>query len=86
MTDATTQEKRQLREAVRQRYAAAASRVAREDAWTESATSVSRSLACAGPIISPAECCTTSLCQTACADLGDSGRLISAFVRATKPD
>jgi SAM-dependent methyltransferase len=35
--------------------------------------------------LTSSECCTTADCQTACGDLGDSGRLISAFVRATKP-
>jgi arsenite methyltransferase len=35
--------------------------------------------------LTSSECCTGSECQTTCADLGDNGRLISAFVRATKP-
>jgi hypothetical protein len=36
--------------------------------------------------LTSSECCTTSQCETTCADLGDSGRLVSAFVRATKPN
>ena len=35
--------------------------------------------------LTSAECCTTPDCQSTCADIGDSGRLVSAFVRATKP-
>ena len=36
MTESTTPDQEQLREVVRQRYAASATRVAREHAWAES--------------------------------------------------
>src|SRR5690348_12031711 len=35
--------------------------------------------------LSSSECCSGPECQTTCSDLGDSGQLISAFVRASKP-
>ena len=50
MTDVTTQNQDQLRDAVRQRYAAAATRVAQEHALAESAL----------PVVEPAGCCSTS--------------------------
>lgn len=48
VTDATTQDQEQLREAVRQRYAAAATRVAQEHTWAESALPVLNADACCG--------------------------------------
>ena len=49
MTQATTQDQQQLREAVRQRYAAVATRVAQERAWAESALPVVNTCGCRGP-------------------------------------
>jgi arsenite methyltransferase len=48
MTESTTQHQEQVREAVRQRYAAAATRVAREHAWAESALPVVNTSGCCG--------------------------------------
>src|SRR5438445_688200 len=47
VTDSTTQDKDQLREAVRQRYAAAAT-IAQEHAWVESAVPVLNTSGCCG--------------------------------------
>jgi arsenite methyltransferase len=49
VTDTTTQDQEQLREAVRQRYAAAASKVAREQVLAETAL----------PVLESSSCCTT---------------------------
>jgi SAM-dependent methyltransferase len=58
MTEATTQDQEQLREAVRQRYAAAATRVTQEHAWAESALPVLNTSSCCG---SDASCsCSTN--------------------------
>jgi SAM-dependent methyltransferase len=46
MTESTTQDQEQLREAVRQRYAAAATRVTQEHTWAESALPVLDANAC----------------------------------------
>jgi arsenite methyltransferase len=48
VTDATTQDQEQLREAVRQRYAAAATKVAQEHTWAESALPVHNTSGCCG--------------------------------------
>src|SRR5262245_54772005 len=51
MTESTTQDQEQLREAVRQRYAAAATRVARGHTWAESPLPVleATSASCCSP-------------------------------------
>src|SRR5579871_5636780 len=49
MTDSIAQDQDQLREAVRQRYAAAATKVAQEHAWAESAL----------PVLTDQSCCST---------------------------
>jgi SAM-dependent methyltransferase len=52
MTESTTQNQEQLREAVRQRYAAAATKVAQEHAWAESALPVLDTSGCCGSDVS----------------------------------
>jgi arsenite methyltransferase len=67
VTDATTQDQEQLREAVRQRYAAAATRVAQEHTWAESALPVLNAAACCG---SDASCsCGTNTKSVITSDL-----------------
>jgi arsenite methyltransferase len=67
VTDATTQDQEQLREAVRQRYAAAATRVAQEHTWAESALPVLNADACCG---SDASCsCGTNTKSVITSDL-----------------
>jgi SAM-dependent methyltransferase len=56
MTDATTQDQEQLREAVRQRYAAAATRVSQEHVSAESTL----------PVLDTAHCCSSSDAACGC--------------------
>jgi hypothetical protein len=56
MTDVTTQDQEQLREAVRQRYAAAATRVTQEHASAESAL----------PVLDTSACCSSSDAACSC--------------------
>ena len=50
MSESTLQDQHQLREAVRQRYAAAATRVAQEHSWADSAL----------PVLDTSSCCSTT--------------------------
>ena len=54
MSDSTTQDQERVREAVRERYAAAATKVAQEHAWAESAL----------PVLNTSSCCSS---ETSCA-------------------
>jgi SAM-dependent methyltransferase len=67
MTESTSQDQEQLREAVRQRYAAAATRVSQEHTWAESAL----------PVLDTAGCCSSdSACS--CNSSGDSKNVITS--------
>jgi SAM-dependent methyltransferase len=70
MTEATTQDQDQLREAVRRRYSAAAARVAQDNAWAESAL----------PVLDTGGCCSTSGCG--CGSAGDNTSVITSNLYA----
>ena len=72
MTESNTQHHAQLPEAIRQRYATAANRVSLEPNWAKTALTVIR----------PSGCCDATDATCSCAN---DGRLVRAFVRATKP-
>src|SRR5215472_11049367 len=67
MTESTTPDQEQLRETVRQRYAAAATRVSQEHTWAESAL----------PVLDTASCCSAdSACS--CGSTGDTQSVITS--------
>ena len=71
MTDSTIQDQEQLREAVRQRYAAAATRVAQEHTWAESAL----------PVLETSCCCSTDSASS-CDSAGDNKSVITSDLYA----
>jgi SAM-dependent methyltransferase len=71
MTESTVQDPDQLREAVRQRYAAAATRVAQEHTWAESAL----------PVLDPTSCCSTDA-ACGCDSTSDSKSVITSDLYA----
>jgi len=71
MTESTTPDQEQLRETVRQRYAAAATRVSQEHTWAESALSVLDTASC---------CCADSACS--CGSTGDTQSVITSDLYA----
>ena len=71
MTESTIQNQEQLREAVRQRYAAAAARVTQEHTWAESALHALDTSSC---------CSTDSACS--CDSVGDSKSVITSDLYA----
>ena len=72
MTDSIIQDQAQLREAVRQRYAAAATRVTQEHTWAESALPV---------LETSSSCCSTdSACS--CDSAGDNKSVITSDLYA----
>ena len=71
MTESTIQDQDQLREAVRQRYAAAATRVTQEHTWAESAL----------PVLDTSSCCSTdSACS--CDSTADNKSVITSDLYA----
>jgi SAM-dependent methyltransferase len=71
MTESTTRDQAQLREAVRQRYAAAATRVAQDHTWAESAL----------PVVDTDTCCSTDA-ACSCEFTGDNKRVITSDLYA----
>jgi SAM-dependent methyltransferase len=72
MTESTTQEHDQLREAVRQRYAAAATRVAQDHALAESAL----------PVLDASGCCATPAAGCGCGSGSDTKSAITSHLYA----
>ena len=72
MTDSTIQDQEQLREAVRQRYAAAATRVTQEHAWAESAL----------PVLNTSSCCSATDTACGCDTSSDNKSVITSDLYA----
>jgi SAM-dependent methyltransferase len=72
MTDLTTQDQEQLREAVRQRYAAAATRVAQEHVSAESAL----------PVLDTSACCSSTDAACSCGTSTDTKGVITSDLYA----
>jgi len=83
LTDISTQDQDQLREAVRQRYAAAATRVAQEHAWAESALPVLNANSCCGPASCSGESDTKSVITSDLYTIDEVAELPSAAVLAS---
>jgi SAM-dependent methyltransferase len=71
MSESTTRDPEQLREAVRQRYAAAAARVTHERAWDDSAL----------PVLDTSSCCSTEA-ASGCNSTGDTRGVITSDLYA----
>jgi SAM-dependent methyltransferase len=74
MTDLTTQDQEQLREAVRQRYAAAATRVAQEHVSAESAL----------PVLDTSACCSSTDAACSCGTSADTKDVITSDLYAVE--
>jgi SAM-dependent methyltransferase len=72
MTESTTQDQEQLREAVRQRYAAAATRVAQEQVLAESAL----------PVLNTNSCCSATDTACGCETTSDNRSVITSDLYA----